>query len=1159
MKKILNVKRLSCLALAAIIVVCTTLTAFGEESKPTLQLPATHLNLNAHPGAMTPFKPEHKYGSMQNPPDFTWTQINGAESYDIVVARDEQLTDIAYREDGLKWHYYNFPYTFEPGTYWWAVRYHIGNKVSDWGVARRFRIDPDATEFIVPDADNIKNMIPKSHPRLWFTEETKDEFLKKAQTKYGAQALEYIISGADSTIKTKYPEDPGLGRTYDDEEESRAAVDNASTLGQKVAADAVNTAMAYVFTGDKKYFDYSVGLMMHVSDWDYVEGWTSYKWQDQPFFIILSHFSFAYDWLYNDMTEEQRNKIGGMLKGRFDIVKDSSLNIIRNSPYESHIWAYMSNYAIGAIALMHDYPEIENYFVEFMQLFVPTYVPMSNEDGGWSKGTQYWKFSYNRDSMLAKVLTQNGYMDLYSKPWHQNQYLWALYMFPHNSYGSFGDSANTAFVNNDIRVIQGLADDAYFTGNPVTAWLRDKVGSFALWGSTYDSILSSDGYDIEPTPPKSYPRAWTFIDQGTTAMHSDIVSTNRTSLYFRASKYGSYNHLMADQNNYVIESNGERLIARSGYYDAYHSTHDSGFTRQTYANNSVTYDMGLGQTDDSMTANGNTDMFVTSQDFDAVVGDATNAYDGGLDKFVRSIVYIRPDKYIIIDSLKAQNSAIGNKANFEWWQNTKGDNSIYIHDDKRGINITASKMAADTRMHYPEKLTPYYSNIFSGPELVNIPPMGEFASRPVDKRIWFETESVSQTKIIATINVHGADEPYKYVNETKYDDYISLEFDDGTVALVSTVMDDEKVINAGDISFVGTAVVYNEDTIMLVGGKLLTMYGIKLIESEDTVSVVCGEGQLGVSSKDDYKLTLYTGNELISEITSVKEFMDSASPVSAELTGIGVTYGENGEVYVDAQKGHYSLLVNEAVRHGYDSGKNISIDVVIDGVTKTVSAPAYYNADYELAAIAEVEIPMGNYLLVGNADKISLGEKGKLSKTVATSLGGNHEITFVGENRRVELKSVPTYVCDVTAEPDWNALNTRLSAKVEAEDFKEKVGVARLTNGLDFLTGITQLNSTNDSITYEIEVPEDGVYDIAFRYGVWMDPLPKRMIEMNNAVYVFTLPQTGGWGGNGPDDFKGAVIDTNMVLTAGKHTFTIKVFENGSYWNYDWIGLVKSE
>ena len=238
-----------------------------------------------------------------------------------------------------------------------------------------------------------------------------------------------------------------------------------------------------------------------------------------------------------------------------------------------------------------------------------------------------------------------------------------------------------------------------------------------------------------------------------------------------------------------------------------------------------------------------------------------------------------------------------------------------------------------------------------------------------------------------------------------------------------------------------------------------------------------------------------------------------------------------------------------------DTGEKITLEVVLDGESKTYETGSYYNNDYAYKGNVTVDFPPNNYRLVSATEGAKPGVL--VVKSTSTPLSGKVDVSLTGKANRIELESVETKVCEVTPEPDYEGLKARLTAMVEAEEFDEKQGTPRLTSGLDYLSGISKFDNTSDRMIYTVEIPEDGEYDLAFRYAVWQEPLPERLIEIDGQLCVFTLPSTGGWGGTGPDDFKGCVVDTNLHLTAGKHTFRLGVFKDGSYWNFDWIGFIK--
>ena len=76
------------------------------------------------------YRPLDNYANMQNPPDFSWPWEEGAVSYDLVICRDRQMQAVAYQKLDHPVNYYNFPFTFEPGVYYWHARWKRKGK---WG------------------------------------------------------------------------------------------------------------------------------------------------------------------------------------------------------------------------------------------------------------------------------------------------------------------------------------------------------------------------------------------------------------------------------------------------------------------------------------------------------------------------------------------------------------------------------------------------------------------------------------------------------------------------------------------------------------------------------------------------------------------------------------------------------------------------------------------------------------------------------------------------------------------------------------------------------------------------------------------------------------------------------------------------------------------
>src|SRR5690606_6142964 len=136
-------------------------------------------------------------------------------------------------------------------------------------------------------------------------------------------------------------------------------------------------------------------------------------------------------------------------------------------------------------------------------------------------------------------------------------------------------------------------------GRVATAVARFTRDPFALWYaggqregdlSRIDALLSPvAGREGARLPPGTADAAW-FPSVGWVAMHSRLADPERTSIYFKASPYGSHNHSHGDQNAFVIHHRGERLAIASGYYDGYQTPHWREWYKQTRAANAITFD-----------------------------------------------------------------------------------------------------------------------------------------------------------------------------------------------------------------------------------------------------------------------------------------------------------------------------------------------------------------------------------------------------------------------------------------------------------------------------------------------------------------------------------------------------------------------------------------
>ena len=591
-------------------------------------------------------------------------------------------------------------------------------------------------------------------------------------------------------------------------------------------------------------------------------------------------------------TEADRQKILYAIRGRAEVIANGAFGRLNRSPFDSHGWTAFGFLGIISVATLGELTD-ENGVdkaEEWLQKIVPLYAnilpPWSNEDGSWSQGTDYYQYSSNSNYEFMDVLLSAKMVNLYQKAWARYEGNYSLYMHPHGSLGAFGDQSyrppNHYGVDRMGRMASVYRNEQYqwywfpmAGNNPLV-----NQGSMGM----YSHYLWSRDYTVNAAPPTGYPNSRYFPDTGQVGMHSDLSDRDRVSMFFKSSPYGSYNHSHPDQNSFIINAYGQNLAVDAGFYDYYHSYFDIGFTRRTYAHNTITYGNdhldkngnggGNGQwvisgatfnpdrdkLFDDIRAKGKITGFVNHSDFDAVTGDATTAYKSPeISKAVRHIVYLRPDMFITIDDLASGSG----KRTFEWWINSYADHTstttsaMNLYNDQKGLKIERStstgSAALDVRVHYPvagkfTKITGFagigkddppiikggvFSNVTSPVDRSDTLTMPVKATR--QQRAYFQTSAVSATKIITTLDVHKetaaardvAVKEYARAN-TKNNAQIELKFKDGSFAVVptedNTASRKTYTANGWSLDPGAAALVEKDGSILFVAGKELMKF-----------------------------------------------------------------------------------------------------------------------------------------------------------------------------------------------------------------------------------------------------------------------------------------------------------------------------------------------
>ncbi|QHQ35411.1 DUF4962 domain-containing protein [Algicella marina] len=642
----------------------------GAAALPTLDEPKTgRLTIQYTPDADTEIT--------ENPPRFTWLPVIEDEAeYVLRVSTDPEFGS------GNTKTFANVPLNFftpdvalEPGDYHWtyAVCDAAGKPASEWSSRRRFTITADLPETPLPPRKTRFDTSPTAHPRLWLTSERLQEFRKavKADPDHCTWSTFYqksVLPWTDREIMHEpagYPDHkrvaPVWRQTYIDLQEVIYAIRHLAIGGQ--------------VTGDQQMLDRAKDWLLEAASWDPM-GVTSRAYTDEWAYRVTNALAWGYDWLYDQMSEDERARVrAALLERTRDIAEHAIVNAkIHLFPYDSHAVRSVSLTLIPAcIALLGDDEDDEarewlNYCIEFL---AGVYSPWGDADGGWAEGTNYWMMGMAYLIEAANRLKSFAGLDLYKRPFFRNTGDFPLYCkAPNTRRATFGDDSTQGDLP-CIKTGTNLRQYAGVTGNGAYQWYHEELarlnpgteGAFYNWGwwdTNFDELTYlTDFPQVEATAPPSGFRhfrgiGWVGIQ------HAMADPDEHIQFVFKSSRFGSISHSHGDQNAFCLAAYGEDLAIQSGYYVAFNSTMHREWRRQTRSKNAILIN-GKGQYAEkdkakAMAATGRILAAEQREDHIYIRGDATPAYQSLSPEVTlaeREIYFVRNSYFVIVDSVDA--------------------------------------------------------------------------------------------------------------------------------------------------------------------------------------------------------------------------------------------------------------------------------------------------------------------------------------------------------------------------------------------------------------------------------------------------------------------------------------------------------------------------
>lgn len=665
-----------------------------------------------------PYQPADGTAPTVNPPAFTWVPAEGVQEYIVQYSRSATFPapeTTTVRHVSICAYVPHEP--LEPGEWHWRYGFEVGGGETVFSRARSFTVTQRARIFPRPRIEDVLKRIPRERPRVYVTP-TRLARIRGEPDGPWANVIASVVRSAESQIgRELYPEPQRLPKSG--QERSIAYQQSFRTM-RPFTAGMERCALAYALTGERRFGEEARRRLVHYASWD-PEGPTSMFHNDEAGMDIAMRGPRTFDWIWDLLSEEERQKCIEVFRIRLGQIRELHRRLpFESRTYGSHQGRMVGFLGEGSIVFAHEIPEAKQWLDYILTIMWSVYPAWGSADGGWAQGMSYWRAYIGMLVPFAMVL-QDYDVPYDRKPFLENTGYFGLYCAPpFSKVRPYGDGHEGRVGGGDGQLLYQLSS---VYRNPYFRWYAETIGSGP--GSGAASLIALD-VPVEAKPPSDLPQARNFPRIGWVAMHSNLAEPeNNVHFMLKSSPYGSYSHSHASQNAFIINGFGEPLAISSGYYQRYGSPHHSGWTRETRAHNSITVD-GIGQKQRSMAAGCHIADFDNTEHFAYAVGDATDAYEGRLKRFLRYVLFARPDYFVIYDDLESAQAS-----QYEWWLHAKSRMSI--DEAQQSVTVSEGEARLLVRLVAPAGLRMEQTDQFDVQPLNNAANQWHFTASTTEK------------------------------------------------------------------------------------------------------------------------------------------------------------------------------------------------------------------------------------------------------------------------------------------------------------------------------------------------------------------------------------------------------------------------------------------
>lgn len=662
-------------------------------------------------------------------PSLMWpaTRKKGVR-YAVRLCRDSTFTDAStiFAKD--------IPYTvFNPhraltvGAWYW--QYRVAGE--PWSKTFKFNVGRHADTAVPPAYRHFRSAIPASHPRVLIDNADIPALMRKVK---GRKDAAMILKNAESYLDDPLPIEGALPAIEKGNYQQQKVYQKKSKHLGFDALDAMKAlCKAYILTGDNKYAGKGKALAMQVATWN-PNGLSGFE--DFGDGACMLTMALGFDTFNDKLDPDEKTSLLKRINTRGERFYQLWINNVDAKVLSNHVWQFLFHYFFRtALAVDGASPYADKWLRYMYALWLARAPVLGRMDGGWAGGLSYFTINISTLLDIPMVIKQyTGYDFIHHTPWYRNSASWIYYAFPPaSSSDGFGD--NTERLTRPKGYFLAYADAlSKLTGSRVAATYAHKVERSA-------DIRLEDTKELrwfrlryltgikrpDTLTDGTLPLAMVFPDEGVVAMHSSLSKPkDNLMIAMRSSPFGSYSHMMADQNTFNLMYGGQRIFYVSGHKITMKDPLRLQWYKATVGHNGILID-GKGQPF-GPAAYGWIPRFISGKKVSYAVGDASMAYFQGyagdrkqseknLKHFRRHLLFLPPDIVVIYDVLRA-----GRPSTWSW----------LLHSPQR-IQLNKSRNTFYSRIKGAAATCAFFSSAPVSWELtdtVHIPGAGSTAANP---------------------------------------------------------------------------------------------------------------------------------------------------------------------------------------------------------------------------------------------------------------------------------------------------------------------------------------------------------------------------------------------------------------------------------------------